>query len=112
MDLHDLGTAKQSGESCLGAIRGERDHHCVDNREEVQESTATLRHNRRLHRHRYSCLENDDTAQALAPRPGFSQHEAQPEQAEKEEPMEGLALPPAGAAPNPPFAPPPQIGNK
>src|SRR5262252_1602715 len=96
MDLHDLGTAQQRSESCLGGIRGELDHHCVDNREDVQEGTATLRHNLRLHRHRCSALENDDTAQALAPRPGFSQYEAQSKQAKKEEPMSGLALPPVG----------------
>src|SRR5215471_4086994 len=97
MDLHDLGTAQQRSESCLGGIRGELDHHCVDNREDVQEGTATLRHNLRLHRHRYSGLENDDPAQALTPRPGFSQHEAHPKQAETEEPTSGLALPPLRA---------------
>src|SRR5262245_56071782 len=97
MDLYDLGTAQQRSKSCLGGIRGELDHHRVDNREEVQEGTTTLRHNLRLHRHRCFGLEDDDTAQALAPHPGFSQHEAQPKQAETEEPMSGLALPPVGA---------------
>ena len=85
MDLYNLGTAQQSGESRLRGIGGERDHRRVDDREEVQERTVTLRHNLCLHCHRCSGLKNDDTAQALTPRPGFSQHEAQRKQAEKEE---------------------------
>ena len=66
MDLHNLGTAKQSSEGCLGGIRGELERHGVDDREDVQESTATLRHNLRLHCHWCAGLEHDDTAQAVA----------------------------------------------
>ena len=97
MDLHDLGTAKQSSESYRGGIRGERDHHRVDNREETQERTATLRH---------------DLPSALLPmflsgkltiRRKLSPHalvspstQHNSEQAKKEEPMEGLGVAPIG----------------